>query len=359
MEIIAWIGFSQGLFAAILMFTKHERGVSDKILTGWLALLAIEFLFCGIDYSLFGNPILSSSFLLFNPAFYLYVQSLINPSFRLKWLQLLHLLPYLFFKIVAYMVREPFELNTYFLPNTTLWFRISFASATLLSWVTYNTVIAYSVFKHRRSLENEFSTIENYLRIGWLFFIIVFYNLYCLALVVIGILIVFHRIEAVPVELLNFSILLALIYILSFYGLKQKILFAQAPSVSPIDERYRYSSLAAEKKEYIRSLLLKYFEKEKPYLNPELSMNMLAEALDVPKHQLTEVLNSDMGKNFFRFVNEYRVEAVKVKLRHNKRNYSVEAIGYECGFNSKSTFYTVFKQITGMTPAEFESSINS
>jgi AraC-like DNA-binding protein len=51
------------------------------------------------------------------------------------------------------------------------------------------------------------------------------------------------------------------------------------------------------------------------------------------------------------------VEAVKKKLKHNKRNYSVEVIGYECGFNSKSTFYTVFKQITGMTPAEFGNSI--
>lgn len=357
METIAWLGFSQGLFAAILMFTKNDRSVSDKILTGWLSLLAIEFLFCGIDYRVFGSPILSSSFLLFNPAFYLYVQSLVNPSFRLKWIQLLHLLPYLFFKIVAYQVREPYDLNTYFVPNTTLWFRFSFAIATLLSWLLYNSVTALTVFKHRRSLENEFSTIESYLKIGWLFFIIVFYNLYCLALVVIGILIVFHRIEVVPVEVLNYSILLALIYILSFYGLKQRMLFAKAPSIAPIDEHYRYSGLAAEKKENIRLLLLKYFEKEKPYMNPELNMNMLAEALGVPKHQLTEVLNSDMRKNFFRFVNEFRVEAVKEKLKHNKRNFSVEAIGYECGFNSKSTFYTVFKQITGVTPAEYENPI--
>jgi AraC-like DNA-binding protein len=357
MEIIAWLGFSQGLFAAVLMFTKNERGVSDKILTGWLSLLAIEFMLCIIDYRFFGRPILSSSFLLFNPAFYLYVQSLINPAFRLKWIQLVHLFPYLFFKIFAYLVQQPYELNAYFVPNTTLWFRISFAIATVLSWVLYNSVIASTVLKHRHSLENEFSTIENYLKIGWLFFIIVFYNLYCLALVVIGILVVFHKIEVVPIQLFNYSILLALIYILSFYGLKQKRLFRFMSALPPPDERYRNTGLAADKKESIKTLLISYFDNEKPYLNPELNMNMLADALSVPKHQLTEVLNADLGKNFFRFVNEYRVEAVKKKLKHNKRNYSVEVIGYECGFNSKSTFYTVFKQITGMTPAEFGNSI--
>ena len=359
METIAWLGFSQGLFAALLMFTKCERSISDKILTGWLSLLALEFLFCGIDYQYLGKPILSSSFLLFNPAFYLYVQSLVNPGFRLRWIQLLHLFPYLFFKFVAYLVQEPYDLNTYFVPNTTFWFRLVFAIATLLSWIAYNWVTAITVYKHRRSLENEFSTIENYLKIGWLFFIIIFYNLYCLVLVVIGILIVFHQLDVVPVHVLNYSILLALIYILSFYGLKQRRLFAKEPSIPPVDERYRSSGLAAEKKETIRALLTSYFNNEKPYLNPELNMHMLSEALGVPKHQLTEVLNSEIGKNFFRFVNEYRVEAVKKKLMNNRRNYSVEAIGYECGFNSKSTFYTVFRQITGMTPAEFESSIKA
>ena len=359
METIAWLGFSQGLFAAILMFTKNERGVSDKILTGWLSLLAIEFLTCGLDYRVFGHPILTSSFLLFNPAFYLYVQSLVNPAFSLKGIQLLHLFPYLFCRIFAYLAQEPFELHAYLVPDTTLWFRIVFAIATVLSWIGYNSATALTVVKYRKNLENEFSTIESNLKIGWLFFIIVFYNLYCLALMIIGILILFKKLEVVPVHVFNYSILLALIYILSYYGLRQRRLFQPAPPLKPADERYRYSSLSADKKEAIRTLLINYIEKEKPYLNPELNMNMLAAALEVPKHQLTEVLNGDLGKNFFRFVNEYRVEAVKNKLKHNRRNYSVEAIGYDCGFNSKSTFYTVFKQIAGITPAEFENAIKA
>ncbi|HEY6915810.1 MAG TPA: helix-turn-helix domain-containing protein, partial [Paludibacter sp.] len=64
--------------------------------------------------------------------------------------------------------------------------------------------------------------------------------------------------------------------------------------------------------------------------------------LKIPKYQITEVLNTELGNNFFQFVNHYRVEAVKMMLSDPKNKYSIEAIGYECGFSSKSSFYTVF-----------------
>jgi len=81
--------------------------------------------------------------------------------------------------------------------------------------------------------------------------------------------------------------------------------------------------------------------------------------LKIPKYQLTEVLNSDIGKSFFHFVNFYRVDAVKQMLADPKNKYSIEAIGYECGFSSKSSFYTVFKNMTGETPVSFRNSIPS
>jgi AraC-like DNA-binding protein len=103
---------------------------------------------------------------------------------------------------------------------------------------------------------------------------------------------------------------------------------------------------------------LLYFEKEKPYLNPELSMSLLSEKLNIPKHHLTEVLNGNLGRNFFRFVNEYRVHEVQKSLSNPKNPYSIEAIGFESGFNSKSTFFSVFKRITGLTPKEYKERCN-
>ncbi|MHB9142176.1 MAG: AraC family transcriptional regulator, partial [Paludibacter sp.] len=112
MSTIAWIGFCQSLFAAILMFTKKESSLPDKILSGWLVLLSFDFLSCGINYEIFNRPLLISSFLLFNPALYLYIRSLTRPEFDLKWIHLLHLLPFVFFGAYTYIIKEPFLLDT-------------------------------------------------------------------------------------------------------------------------------------------------------------------------------------------------------------------------------------------------------
>jgi AraC-like DNA-binding protein len=152
-------------------------------------------------------------------------------------------------------------------------------------------------------------------------------------------------------------VLLAIVYFLSFYGLRQQVLSQEilVDEVSPVIP-YRHSHLSDEDKEQIKKSILRYFEKKEVYLNPDLNMDLLSKALKIPKYQLTEVLNTTIGKNFFQFVNAYRVEEVKRMLVDPKNLYSIEAIGYECGFSSKSSFYKEFKRITGMTPAEYKKS---
>lgn len=355
MEIIAWVGFSQGLFAAIIMLTKRDRNDSDKILTAWLALLAIEFLTCALDYKIFGNPLLSSSFLLINPAFYLYVNSLIKEKFRLRWVQLLHLFPFVFFEVIAYIIKEPYTLRSYFTPDSSLWYRYFFAIASVLSWIIYNFSSAVMVTRYRKTLKNEFSNIDKSQTLEWLLFIVVFYNIYCVLAVVTGILAIFLNLNFPLPHIYNYSALLLLIYILGFYGLQQGIIHRKDDREP--QERYSKSLLSPERKNAIKEELISYFLKEKPYLNPGLNMSMLAGKLNVGKHYLTEVLNTEIGKNFFQFVNEYRIEAVKEQLADPKNLYSIEAIGYECGFSSKSSFFTVFKKITRKTPLEYKNSL--
>jgi AraC-like DNA-binding protein len=356
MEIIAWVGFSQGMFAALLISAKRENSLSDKILSGWLVLIAFEFLTCALDYRIFGKPLLSSSFLLFNPAFYLYVDSLTNKNFRLRWIQLLHLVPFFAFEISAYIIKETISFNTFFRADTTLGFRITFGVVNILSWVVYNIIAGIRVVKHRKNLENEFSSIEKNVRIGWLIFVIVFYNAYCLGAYIIGITEVFHSTDILVTYIYNYAAMLFLVYALGFYGLGQKSIYLPV-AAEDIPVKYKSSVLSAHKKKEIKERILHYFENEKPYLNPDLNMDMLSSALSVPKHQLTEVLNTVIGKNFFKFVNSYRIEAVKKMLADGKNKYSIEAIGYECGFSSKSSFFTVFKNFTGQTPTEYRNSL--
>ena len=85
MDVIVWIGFAQALFAGILTITKDKKSSADYLLSAWLFLLSIEFLTVGIELYVYTNFVfLSNTFLLFNPALFLYTRSLVKPSFRLK-----------------------------------------------------------------------------------------------------------------------------------------------------------------------------------------------------------------------------------------------------------------------------------
>jgi len=357
MSTIAWIGFCQSLFAAILMFTKKDTSLSDKVLSCWLTLLSIDFMICGLDYELFGKPLLSSSFLLFNPCLYLYVNSLTRPQFKFRWIQAVHLLPFLFFEVYTYIIQEPFSLDTFFLHDSYYPFRIVFASCTILSWFVYIPLSMILVHKHRINLRNEWSNIENDESLGWVLAFAVFYAVFCLFAVIITVITYLKNLNPLSPHIYNYSTLLLLVYILSFYGLRQKPPAKRIFSEEELHVPYQYSSLSAETKLSIQQNIVRYFEKEKAYLNPDLSMDVLSGNLKTPKYQITEVLNTTIGMNFFQYVNYYRVEAVKEMLSDPKNKFTIEAIGYECGFSSKSSFYTVFKNITGMTPVVYRKKI--
>ncbi len=96
-----------------------------------------------------------------------------------------------------------------------------------------------------------------------------------------------------------------------------------------------------------------YMTNEKPYTNPKLKLKDIADYLEVSTHHLSQLLNEHLGKSFATFVNEYRIEEAKRLIESNTK-YSFDGIGKESGFNSKSTFYTVFKTIVGLTPAKYK-----
>jgi AraC-like DNA-binding protein len=354
METIAWIGFSQAMFAGIIIGSKKGLGSADKILSAWLILMSIEFATFGLDRLLFSDKhILSNPFLLFNPAIYLYTFSLTSKNFRLRWIQLLHILPYLFFEVIGYSLLEFQQIGNYFEKDSTLWFRFLFAVASFLSWVVYSLLSIFKLHKHRIDIQNEFSTLESYKRISWLLFVLVFYTLYWMTTLGIG---VYNFITHKTKYLLayNYSVLLLLTYILGFYGLKQQAIFKKNGNDNG-NEKYKRSRLQDKYKLQVKQKLIEWFDAERPYLDSELNVGKVAENLKISRHELTEVLNTVVNKNFYQFVNEYRVVEVKKMLSNpRKKNISIEAIGFDCGFNSKSTFFSVFKSITGMTPAQFK-----
>jgi len=100
----------------------------------------------------------------------------------------------------------------------------------------------------------------------------------------------------------------------------------------------------------IKTYVIEY----KPYLDVELTLNQLAQGLKLPAAQVSQAINSGLGKNFNDFVNEYRVQEICLRLNAgDHKTKTLLGVGMDCGFNSKATFNRSFKKVTGLTPKEW------
>ncbi|MGB1295293.1 MAG: helix-turn-helix domain-containing protein [Flavobacteriales bacterium] len=97
------------------------------------------------------------------------------------------------------------------------------------------------------------------------------------------------------------------------------------------------------------------FKEEHIYRNYSIDRNSIAQELNISSGYLSQLVNAITGDNFTTYINKYRVEAVKKMIVNpDYSNYSLLAIGLECGFASKSTFYNTFKKMTGLTPNAYK-----
>ena len=82
-----------------------------------------------------------------------------------------------------------------------------------------------------------------------------------------------------------------------------------------------------------------------------LSITELAGQLEIPSNHLSQIINEQVGENFFEFVNTYRVKEVQDRIKENQdKKFTLLAIAFDSGFNSKSSFNSIFKKQTGITP---------
>lgn len=98
---------------------------------------------------------------------------------------------------------------------------------------------------------------------------------------------------------------------------------------------------------------------QQAYLNPELSRSMLAQELEISEGYLSEIISQFLNTNFNDYVNTYRIEQAILLFKDTKYDlFSIDAIGYESGFKSKSVFYSAFKKVTGKTPRAYRKAIH-
>lgn len=112
--------------------------------------------------------------------------------------------------------------------------------------------------------------------------------------------------------------------------------------------------ISQDKTAEIKEKLISYMFEHKPFLNPELRQADIAAAIGHSVHEISHVLNTELSHNFSDFVNSYRVEEVKLRMKtDDAKKFTLTAIAMQCGFSAKSSFLRAFKKATNMTPSEY------
>ncbi|RKE03460.1 helix-turn-helix domain-containing protein [Marinifilum flexuosum] len=154
---------------------------------------------------------------------------------------------------------------------------------------------------------------------------------------------------------------LGMIYFISFKAFSQPQMFQDVKKLLPKPEpvaKYAKSNLSSDQLDDIQKRLEDLIQNEKPYLKGDLNIQELANTLKVSRQYLTQVINEKKKCNFNDYINLFRVEEFKTKAKNpNFKNYTLLALALESGFNSKTSFNTIFKKHTGITPSQYRQSI--
>jgi ligand-binding sensor domain-containing protein/AraC-like DNA-binding protein len=125
-----------------------------------------------------------------------------------------------------------------------------------------------------------------------------------------------------------------------------------------IDEKYKNTKLSDTECKMICEKLYNYFDNKKAYTNPDLKIVDISQALQCSSHSLSYVFNQYLTKNYYDFINEYRVKEFKRLISdENSSKFTLTALAERCGFSSRASFFRSFKKLTGITPNEYIKSI--
>ena len=155
---------------------------------------------------------------------------------------------------------------------------------------------------------------------------------------------------------LTFSALLSAALLLTswlvFQGLCQNV-FVQKKDILSGSSKGRYAQvfLTLGEKNDLVCRIQSYFEEHKPYLDSHLSINDLAEKMDVPAYILSRAINENFGQNFPEYVNTHRIQTAKHLLIHS--DLKILAVAFDSGFSNKTSFNRVFRKSTQLTPSKF------
>jgi AraC-like DNA-binding protein len=375
MDFILIIGVFQAMLMAALVISKKNKSLSDYFLT---LLFLVQGLTIFLSFMEFYNrshnypypAFISTSpplIFLHGPLLWFYIKALTSQRFSFRPVYLLHFLPFtlvalaMSFSIFLLPAAQKIEIDR----NVTFqndWLYPAVLAGVALFTQGYFIWGLLLLKRYRKKIKGYFSKLED-VDLRWLrFFLFLSVGIYAFNSLMYIFDYAFDLLPYGAMQLTAFVVASVFILVLGFYGVRQGSVFVtrqvQLDLEKASEEAFSSEKLETGEEQFIRRLL-DFMKDEKPFLDPELTIARLADLLGTGPERLSSILNKRLNKNFFDFVNHYRVEEFK-NLAQDPANskLSIMGVAWDSGFNSKATFNRVFKQLTGITPGQYRQQVS-
>ncbi len=377
LQILITIGASQALTLAMLLLTRRKKCAAEDWLAIKLILIFALTMLYNYRYELAAwwpgfplNPLVLGYLVM--PIFYFYIRSAAGYPVKLNdWRLAGHGLPFIAaFGLLQYTIAG---MST---PMASLLVPCDPAACSepglqVVYFGFFLGIFPYYIYRSLRVLQQheaylltKFSYTED-INLDWLNRFL--WTIAGVWLCFIGFEVIGNGIFRMMGEMgfqISFLALLFSLVALGVYGFRRpQAVFAhevaeEGAAAPANDAKYQNYRLPDDKARQFLRQLEDYMERERPYLEPKLTISELAQGAGLPVNTLSQILNDRLGQNFFDYVNGYRVAAFQELARSPKgAQYTLLGLAYEAGFNSKSTFNAIFKRATGQTPSEYVKSL--
>ncbi|WP_435235866.1 helix-turn-helix domain-containing protein [Psychromonas sp. PT13] len=395
MHEIAHYGVVHATFIVILLLSKKRKPVHESILIGWFIFLALPLLSRILEPDMLDIPVYVLQLHLmfpitFGPFLWLYIKSLTHGEKQFDRRDLLHFLPFILLTSYQIIFDKTFNALERMEVDYTSIFDYVIVFVNIISMTYYSLISVLRLKKHGKEVLNHFSELPSQVTLKWLYWISAWFILtYFISSM--SSLLSLPNIVLSPSYTLTFFV-----FILSFFSLKQTAIFSEMyidsspqalitedknskdekPYIAPLKNnelseienitpsplsdlnnktKYERSGLTRDKASKYLQKLEDYMASQKPYLDANLTIEKLSKQIAIPRHYLTQIISEQLNKNFYLFINEYRINTVKHYIDDAENNpLSMLEIAYQSGFNSKSTFNVAFKKLTSMTPSQYK-----